>query len=229
MHHPLEGKKELAIHSFDLPAMNRLYGTEPVFVYDPDDPSNCPVQRVHDNVFYFWPIYPQTIRDLFIKAFTEGIRDPVHGRIREGEWRAAMIRLRDAIHYCHHCGTENFHTLDPAEETRGAAGICWHCNRRLRLPFRIRLGKHIVMLNHNTQLYPHHLDDYSLYDFSRPMAVVARHPERGDVWGLRNLSDAKWSFTTARDRQPKEVPSGLSVTLQPGTEINFGKVHGEVI
>jgi len=44
IHHPLEGKKEVAIHSFDLPAMTKLFGTEPVFIFDPVDRSNelCP-------------------------------------------------------------------------------------------------------------------------------------------------------------------------------------------
>src|SRR5262245_53473833 len=35
MHHPLEGKKELAIKCLDLPAMKKLYGTEPLFIFDP--------------------------------------------------------------------------------------------------------------------------------------------------------------------------------------------------
>ena len=36
VHHPLEGKQELAIKCLDLPAMNRLYGTDPLFIFDPD-------------------------------------------------------------------------------------------------------------------------------------------------------------------------------------------------
>lgn len=169
VHHPLEGQKELSIHSFDLPAMTRLYGTEPVFIYDPDDTSNRPVQGFHDNALYFWPIYPQFLRDLFLKAFTDGICDPAHGRVREGEWRAAMIQLRDAILYCHACVNENYY--DAARVSKGLNGICWQCNKRLKLPFRMRLGKHVVMLNHDTQLFPHHVDDLSLYDFSRPVAA----------------------------------------------------------
>ncbi len=224
MHHPLEGKRELAIHSFDLPAMNRLYGFEPVFVFDPDDASNRPVQGAHDNLFFLWPIYPQPLRDLFTRAFTEGIRDPLHGRVREGEWRAIMIQLRDSIYYCHHCGAENF--ADPA---RAAGGICWQCNKRLRLPLRLQLPRQLVMLNHNTELFPHHLTADSLYDFSRPLAAVSRHPERGDVWGLKNLSEIPWSVTPPRDHQPKMVPPGLSLTLQSGTQINFGKVMGEIL
>jgi hypothetical protein len=229
VHHPLEGQKELAIHSFDLPAMTMLYGTEPVFIYDPHVPSNRPVQGIHDNALFFWPIYPQFLRDLFIKSFTDGIRDSAHGRIREGEWRAAMIRLRDSIHYCQHCSAENFCQFDALGDAGGRPGICWNCNRHLRPPFRIRLGKHLVMLNHDTALFPHHADDQSLYDFTQPIAAVTRHPQSPDVWGLKNLSDTKWSSRTAADPVPADVPPGMSVTLQSGTLINFGKVEGQII
>ena len=33
--HPLEGKKETEIKCLDLPAMTKLYGTEPLFIFDP--------------------------------------------------------------------------------------------------------------------------------------------------------------------------------------------------
>jgi serine/threonine protein kinase len=45
MHHPLEGKRELAIKCLDLPAMNKLYGTDPLFIYDPDDDSGSSTRR----------------------------------------------------------------------------------------------------------------------------------------------------------------------------------------
>src|SRR3954452_6732203 len=40
VHHPLEGAREAAIRCLDLPAMTRLYGTEPLFIFDPRDASN---------------------------------------------------------------------------------------------------------------------------------------------------------------------------------------------
>ena len=75
VHHPLEGSRELAIHSFDLPAMTKLYGTHPLFIFDPQDASNRPVAAYHENAIVFWPLFPQFLRDLFIRSFTEGLRD----------------------------------------------------------------------------------------------------------------------------------------------------------
>jgi serine/threonine protein kinase len=49
VHHPLEGKQESSIKCFDQPAMNKLYGTNPIFVFDPQNDSNRPVPGYHDN------------------------------------------------------------------------------------------------------------------------------------------------------------------------------------
>jgi eukaryotic-like serine/threonine-protein kinase len=224
-HHPLEGKRETAIHSFDLPAMTELYGTHPVFIFDPVDASNRPLRGYHDNALDTWPIYPQFVRDLFTKAFTDGLRDAGHGRVREGEWRAAMVRLRDSIVYCQGCGAENFYER---ESVPAGAAACWSCGGQIRLPFRIRIGRAVVMLNHDTQLFPHHLDDQRAYDFTTPVAAVSRHPQQPGIWGLTNLGTTSWSFQTARDPSPIEVPPGRTAPLSSGNRINFGKVEGEI-
>src|SRR6185437_12608929 len=67
MHHPLEGKKELAIKCLDLPAMKKLYGTEPVFIFDPADDSNAPDPNHQRNPLVFWAIYPKFLRELFTR------------------------------------------------------------------------------------------------------------------------------------------------------------------
>ena len=169
IHHPLEGKKETQIACLDAPAMNLLYGSEALFIFDPDDRSNQPTPEYHNNALKFWDIYPQFLRDLFIKAFTNGIRDPKGGRVRESEWRGAMIRLRDAIVYCPHCGQENFYDSDTIEQSGIKPKPCCDCHQEVRLPPRIRLDNQIVMLNHDTQLFPHHINT-RLFDFSSPIA-----------------------------------------------------------
>ena len=225
--HPLEGKKEAAIKALDLPAMTKLYGKEPIFIFDPNDESNRPVPGIHDNALAFWRIYPQFLRDIFTRAFTTGIRDAVNGRIRESEWRGTMVQLRDSIFYCPHCGLENFYDSPTLKASGGNPGLCWACAAQLRLPPRIRIGKSIVMLNHDTKLFPHHVDDARLYDFSAPAAAVAVHPTNPNVWGLKNLSKDKW-FITAADASVKDVEPERSVTLAVGTKIQFGKTEGEI-
>lgn len=227
MHHPLEGKKETAIKCLDLPAMTKLYGTEPVFIFDPTDSSNEPDPNYHQNALAFWPIYPQFLRNLFTKAFTEGLRDPQNGRVAESKWRAEMIRLRDSIIYCSHCKNENFYDSDALTASGGKAGACWSCRKDIILPLRIRIGKNVVMLNHDTQLFPHHVDDSRLYDFSQPVAAVTRHPTDPNIWGLKNLSGEKWSSATAQGAV-NDIEPGRSLTLVNGTKIAFGRADGEI-
>ncbi len=224
-HHPLEGKKEADIHAFDLPAMTKLYGLEPVFIFDPNDLSNRPVPGYQDNALTFWPLYPKFLRDLFTRAFTEGAHDR-HGRVQEGEWRVAMVRVRDALIYCR-CGAQNFYDADALKESGGKPGTCWNCQRGLRLPPRIRVGRRIVMLNHDTKLYPHHIDDRRMYDFSVPIAEVTKHPTEPNVWGLKNLSTETWVSTTSAGAT-NNVPPGRNVSLAVGTTIQFGTAEGEI-
>lgn len=225
--HPLEGAKEAAIKALDLPAMTKIYGKEPIFIFDPDDNSNRPVPGIHDNALAFWRIYPQFLRDIFIRAFTIGITDPKNGRVRESEWRGEMIKLRDSIFYCPHCSLENFYDSIAVKASGGNAGLCWACAAQLQLPPRIRIGKTLVMLNYDTKLFPHHIDDNQLYDFSASVASVTVHPTNPNIWGLKNLSSDKWIITTSEGNVQDVLPQ-QSVTLAVGTKIQFGKTKGEI-
>jgi len=227
MHHPLEGKRELAIKCLDLPAMRKLYGTEPIFIFDPLDDSNAPDPTYQRNALVFWSIYPEFLRELFTKAFTEGVRDPSHGRVRESEWRAAMVRLRDSIIYCGHCKAESFYDADAHASASGNYSPCWSCRRPLHPPPRLRIARSEVMLNHDTHLFPHHVDDERRYDFTQPLAAVTPHPTEPSIWGLKNLSRHTWSATN-QSGEVKDVGPGRSVTLAVGTRINFGRAEGEI-
>jgi serine/threonine protein kinase len=222
MAHPLEGRRELELGCIDPGAQYRLYGTEPVYVADPKNTSNRPVSGQHDNFLAFWPIYPPFLRNFFIRSFTEGLRDPA-ARVKESEWRSALVQLRDCIVYCGACGAENF--ADP--ETARTASACWSCRKPLAPPPSLHLGKQVVMLNHDTKLYPHHLDPQRHYDFTQPLAEVTRHPTNPGIWGLKNLSGARWTATSATG-QPTEVEPGRSVTMAPGTRLRFGNIEGEL-
>jgi hypothetical protein len=138
-----------------------------------------------------------------------------------------MVRLRDSIVFCAHCGAETFYDGEALKTSGGKPGTCWSCSTDIRLPPRIRIGDAIVMLNHDTQLFPHHVDDEHLYDFSQPVAAVTQHPRNPDIWGLKNLSDEKWVIT-ASDGSLQDVEPGRSVRLAVGTTINFGKKVGEI-
>jgi hypothetical protein len=137
-----------------------------------------------------------------------------------------MVNLRDSIIYCPHCGAENFYDPDVIKASGGKPNPCWSCQKEIRLPPRIRIDKNIIMLNHDTKLFPHHIN-VKLFDFSQPVAEVTRHPNDPNIWGIKNLMQEKWLCTTA-DNQVKDVEPGRSATMAVGTKINFGKAEGEI-
>jgi hypothetical protein len=66
-----------------------------------------------------------------------------------------------------------------------------------------------------------------MYDFSLPVAEVVPHPQNPQVWGLKNLSNEKWTIL-AQDGTPRDIEPGKSATLATGLKINFGKTEGEI-
>lgn len=229
--HPLIGRRELDIHCFDLPAMRQLFGTRPLFIFDPLDTSNAPVAGHHDNALVYWAIYPKFLKDLFMRSFTDGLNDR-SSRVGETEWRGAFAQLRDSIILCGGCQAENFY--DSEAVRMGETSTCWSCRAGLTLPARIRLTRgnrmsSTVMANRGTALYPHHLSDdaHALYDFSRRVAEVIEHPDDPRILGLKNLSAESWTATLP-DGQIKEIAPGKTLNLRTGVTLSFGGVRAEI-
>lgn len=229
VNHPLDGAREQAYHCTDEPAMTKLYGDNPVFIFDPADTSNRPVPGAHDNALVFWDLYPQFLRDRFTEAFTKGIRDSKNGRIRESVWTQSMMRLWESIILCGHCGAENFYDAERLAAQGNASNGCWSCQRPLSLPFRIRLeDKSVVMLNHDSVLLPHHVNPSMPMKMGAPPAAqVTKHPSDPNIWGLRNCTQQKWVWALP-DGTIRDVPPGKSVTLASGNKIHFGPTTGEI-
>ena len=232
--HPLVGKRILTTKCWDLPSRTKLLGTEPLFIFDPQDKSNEAVDRSVDplgeagaNALVYWPMFPQFLRDTFTQAFTVGLKDADHGRVTEGEWRRVLSQLRDSIFYCAACGAENFYDPAIVKGTGGKPVDCWSCKKELRLPFRIRIGKSIVMLTHEGKLFPHHLDPTKDFDFAKPSAEVTAHPSDPSIWGLKNCTTEKW-VATMPDNSLRDIEPGRNVRLADKTKVNFGKVEGDI-
>ena len=98
VNHPLEGKLEASIKCMDMAARVKLYGTDPVFIFDPDNKTNRPVKGIHDNANIYWPLYPEKLRQMFTKSFTEGLTsDRKNGTIAYD-----YFNLTDELIMCDH-------------------------------------------------------------------------------------------------------------------------------
>src|SRR5260221_81785 len=94
------------------------FGAERVFIFEPDDHATPP--RPGDPVSVWWRLYPRFFRAVFEGAFSSGLRDPSGlGRVAEGVWRRALVRLGDCVSVCS-CQASVF--FDP--DDRGLR--CWN-------------------------------------------------------------------------------------------------------
>ncbi len=222
--HPLEGELEYNIKCLDVPAMNKLYGENPVFIFDPQNKSNRPVKGVHDNALIYWNLYPSYIKDAFTKAFTEGIKDPHNGRVRETIWRQLLLSLKNSILYCK-CGAENFYDKSIRE---GNGHKCWSCGQKLIAPPMLVIGNSNIMLNYDSKVYPCQIDSEAPYEFKEPIARMVQNPINPSVWGLNNMSK-ETIYATTTDGTVNKIPPGKSQTILNNLTINFGKATGTIV
>ncbi|BEP28762.1 protein kinase domain-containing protein [Helicovermis profundi] len=217
VHHPLEGKVESTIKCFDLPAMNKLYGTNPVFIFDPMNYSNRPVKGMHDNALVFWNIYPTYIKESFTKIFTKGLKPNSGFRITEREWKNVLIRLKSSIYKCS-CGAENFYNALDFE--KGNNNHCWNCNSKLKIPPRIKINDNIVVLSENTKIYKHTLYKDGKIDYKKIVAKVVANPDDKRKLGIRNLSKQEWLVKTIDDKI-LSIDDGWSINIETVSEVKF--------
>jgi hypothetical protein len=221
MNHPLEGKLEAEIKCMDIHAMNQLYGTDPVFIFDPNDKRNRPVRGYQDNALIYWDLYPENLRNLFTQAFTIGIQSP-NRRVTENKWLETFANLMSGIVSCPNCGAEVFY--DEAKEKNGAAHICWSCQQTVPVPAKIVIGRSTILLTASTKLYRHHL--YGDYDMERVAASVVQNPKNPNLWGIRNEDQVNWTYEKA-DGTQIPVAIGRSAAIAAGAKIHFGRQIGE--
>ena len=228
--HPLAGRKQLAFKAWDALARERLYGHGPVFIFDPNDTSNEAVDESVDPyktaghlALKNWPIFPSFLKDRFTQAFTKGLTDPSHGRVRESQWIETLSKLRDSWFKCA-CGAENFHDVSEVRP-------CWHCGKQPQLPPRILIGTSTILLTPNAKIYQHHLTPGAGVDANVVAAEVAPHPTQKNLHGLLNTGTSKWiAHATGADgvSRQMDVEPGKKMLIAKGVRINFGTAVGEI-
>lgn len=221
MNHPLEGKLEAEIKCMDIHAMNQLYGTKPVFIFDPNNRTNRPVRGYQDNALIYWDLYPANLKALFTQAFTVGLTQP-NRRVTENKWLETFANLISGIIDCPNCGAEVFY--DENKASSGVAHICWGCQQNVSIPAKLITTKSCVLLKRNSKLYSHHI--YEDADLETVVGSVVQNPKNPDLWGIRNEDKVNWTYVKA-DGTQIPVAVGRSASIAAGAKINFGRTVGE--
>jgi DNA-binding helix-hairpin-helix protein with protein kinase domain len=210
--HPMHGAMHDKIRIFDPHAVKYLYGTHPVFVFDPKNRGNAlPNKSPYNQSSRFWSAMPGFMKALFVQAFTDGLHNP-GGRVTDIQWVHALSRLLDMRHLCS-CGAENF--WDP----QNAQTICWHCGKNVNFPSKLYVcgsGNSAMLILPGQMLTTMHLGEKSSV---RVLGEIEPHPKSAGQHILRNLSGETWHATAAQQIIP--VPPKRAVTLSPGIEINL--------
>ena len=205
--HPLEGKAACPV-CMDAKHERKIYGENPVFIFDPDDKSNIPVQGLHKGAISRWPLLPVYLKDLFIRAFNrEVLKDPAN-RIIEQEWLRIFIRMRSEIFKCP-CGEVYF--ADPVNNNP-----CPECKKINNFPMYIKTYRYNLPVHQRTKLYTCHTEK-DLDDFETLNGEVT---VKENCFELKNVSVKNWTVT--EEGNTTSIAPNDVITLKKGIVINFG-------
>jgi len=212
--HPLEGKNAFPV-CMDAKHDKEIYGKNPVFVFDPDDKSNRPVQGLNNGVITKWPFLPAYLQEEFTKAFSKDVLTNPANRIIEQEWLRIFIRMRSEIFKCP-CGEVYF--ADPEKPN-----LCPECKKKNTFPMYIKTYRYNLPVHQRTKLYACHTEKDS-DDFETLTGEVSA---KGNDYELKNKSGKNWTVTEG-DSSSSIAPNA-SFALKKGMEISFGLAKAEIL
>lgn len=221
LNHPLEGRREAQIKCMDIHAMNQLYGTDPLFIFDPDNRDNRPLAGYQDNALIFWDLYPQQLKELFTVSFTVGLHQP-NRRITESKWLETFANLMSGIMICPNCGSEVFY--DEYKDANSVMHTCWSCQKTVPVPSKLVIGRSTILLMADTKIYRHHIDGG--HDMETVAGEVVQNPNNPGLWGIKNLTKENWTYIKA-DGTQIPVVEGRSAAIAKDAKIDFGQLTGE--
>ena len=236
--HPLDGVARLQGQM--TPSLQRkIYGTEPVFIFDPNNASNRPDPQIDANATLGWNRLPDFIQNLFIRALTSGL--PAVGKTKdqleterqsrpsEREWRMALHKWMDTLAKCPDCGcwlNVNLSGHDILPTT------CPYCGKNFNLKLPV-----LVIKKNNEVVRCIVLDEGKeipkcsvIGEASNDTAIaVMKSKKAANVYGLFNKLDIQWKCTQVGAKD-KLVDTGGVVAALDGVYIEFdytfsGEIH----
>ena len=213
--HPFEGAKVVACPCMTESYEKKFYGSEAIFIYNPNDKTNLPVRGVHQNVIRRWPVFPSILKDTFIDQFSEEkLKNPTT-RLIEQEWQKIISKVRDSLVICPACGEETF-----LNDTTGICN-CMNCGKTIDTSKYIKIGTRSLVLTPNTKLY---IDNDNSAD-----GLVVVNPQDTSMMLIQNITNNKWTAETPSGKIKEVEPKGF-MPVKAGIKISFSNTSkGEII
>ena len=217
MNHPLEGKRYL-VPALTPALQEKLYGSDPLFMWDESDRSNAPHPAVHKNSIKVWPLLPDYMRMIFLEAFSKKALAKPSARPPEIRWLQALTRFRSEIVRCS-CGNEIF-----TQEGKLAECDNPMCKKHVDIPFRLVLSSYSIPAVRDTRIYRCQL---GVCDDKKALLPIARvlKKKNSEALGLQNVSGKQWHAVTSKDVPRKVAPDEI-IPLKDGIKFT---VEGETV
>ena len=194
--HPLDGKRVASVPCLNDAIERNVYGEHPIFIYDTKDDSNRPVTGVHMNVIRRWRLFPQFVRDTFIRQFSAEVMANPNKRMSDNEWLKVLQQLRNQTIQCA-CRNETVVEI-------GTDALCFNCGKASGKPLTLWIEKQHIVLYPNMRLYA---NQTSMKDDTFTVTgEVIRSAKNPSVWGIANRTQDIWICT---------LPDGRTVNVEP--------------
>lgn len=203
MGHPLEGKKAL-VTALTPTLQEKLYGSEAMFVMDPNDHSNEPHPIAHKTSAYIWSRLPMYLQDIFIQSFSqEAIKNPTK-RPNEQCWQKVLARFRSSITECE-CGNQLFLTEDLTYK-------CDRCGKRLSFSYGIDFDEYTMPICKGSRIYQCQLGFCKATEALNPVATIVEKKDGNSILGIKNKSLSTWNVL---------MPDGMKRVIAPNEIIRL--------
>lgn len=206
LNHPLEGKRYL-VAGLTPAHQEKLYGSEPLFMMDPDDHSNGPHPVVHSNSITMWRCLPDYMRKIFESAFSQKALQRPAARPKEIDWLKVLTRFRSEIVRCS-CGNEIF--IEDGKPCR-----CDGCHKMAVVPYRLVLNEYSIPAIKDSRVYRCQLGVCDANDALNPVAHIVEKKDTPGVFGIRNKTDRRWDAVTTKGVARKVAPDEV-IPVKPG-------------
>jgi serine/threonine protein kinase len=219
-HDPLMGEQYVKSVCITEKREIELYGSSPVFIFDPDNDTNRPVKGIHPNPIKLWPVYPDFLHEAFIKSFVEGMKNP-NARLPENEWQKVLVRLRSELLQCPSCKDDIF-----LNQYKTGKKIKCSCKHSFSYPLNLAVGNYLIPLFPNVKLYACHTRAYN-DDYSVVTGEVVMNKNDPSIWGIKNLSGDSW-FMTPENGEGKNIENNSVIPIALNLNIQFKEITGTI-
>ena len=205
LNHPLEGRRSLE-NTLTPKLQKQIYGTEPIFIMDPNDKRNGPDPVAHKNSIMLWKYLPKYMKDIFIKAFSkESFENPTTRPI-EIDWLKALTRFRSEIIDCA-CGNEVF-------TENGESRICDNCGKEIKIPLKLEFKDYSIPAISNNNIYRCQLGVCDPKEALNIVASVVANKDTDELY-LCNKTENCWKVIT-QSGENKTVSPNDKIALEDG-------------